>query len=114
MSGLRGVFAGVLALVALQAVVSTDASSKRVRGLFGDAAGLVERALSPAVPAIPDRRAAAGQEDGGGQQDGGGGGLLVPPWLGPMAPFLIPGEHEHRRPKTPKPPKTAPRRAMPA
>ena len=55
----RGVFAGVLTLAALYRLGTTPAASKRVGGAFSDVAGLIERALSPDVPAIPDRRAAA-------------------------------------------------------
>lgn len=50
----RGVFAGALALIALEAVLRTDASADRAGGLLVSVAGVVERILSPAVPAIPD------------------------------------------------------------
>lgn len=52
----RGIFAGSLALIALQAVVATDQSANRVGGMLTGIADLVRRAMSPAVAAIPDRR----------------------------------------------------------
>lgn len=55
MSGFRGVLAGVLVLVALEAVLSTDTAANRTSGVFGALAGLVDRLLDPNVAAIPDR-----------------------------------------------------------
>ena len=52
---LRGAVTAWLALIALQAV-SSRGGSGRVASFFGDVDGLVQRALSPDVPAIPDRR----------------------------------------------------------
>lgn len=49
----RGVFTGALMLIALEAVVRTNQSADRVGGLLEDLGGLVRRAMSPAVPAIP-------------------------------------------------------------
>ncbi len=62
MKGLRGLLAGVLALIALQAVVGSDQAAKRAGGAVSLLAGMAERLLSPDVPAIPDRRAAAGTQ----------------------------------------------------
>jgi hypothetical protein len=55
---LRGAMTAWLGLIALQAV-STTGGSGRISALFGDVNRLVERALDPKVPAIPDRRTAA-------------------------------------------------------
>jgi hypothetical protein len=55
---LRGAVTAWLGLIVLQAVVSTGGSG-RVAGAFTGIAGLVNRALDPNVPAIPDRRAGA-------------------------------------------------------
>ena len=52
----RGMAAGFLGLIALQAV-GTRGGSGRVAEAFSDVAGLIERVMSPEVPAIPDRRA---------------------------------------------------------
>lgn len=50
----RGVFTGALALIALEAVLRTNESADRFGGLIVSAANLVDKAMSPAVPAIPD------------------------------------------------------------
>jgi hypothetical protein len=52
---LRGMAAGFLGLIALQAV-GTKGGSGRIAEAFGDVAGLIQRAFDPNVPAIPDRR----------------------------------------------------------
>ena len=57
-SGVRGILAGALALVALQAVVQAPAS-RRVAGLLGVPAAVAARFLDPRIPAIPERKAAA-------------------------------------------------------
>ncbi|MGI8685124.1 MAG: hypothetical protein ACR2MO_08580 [Acidimicrobiales bacterium] len=49
-SGLRGLLAGSLALVALQAVVGSRQGSDRVGGLALSAGRVAESFLSPAVP----------------------------------------------------------------
>jgi hypothetical protein len=54
----RGVVTAWLALIALQAVSKTG--SGQVASFFTDVDNLVQRALSPNVPAIPDRRAGVG------------------------------------------------------
>lgn len=51
----RGAATAWLALIALQAV-STRGGSGRIAALLTDVNGLIERALDPNVPAIPDRR----------------------------------------------------------
>ena len=50
----RGALAAWLGLITLQAVASSG--SGRVASAFADVAGLVDRVIDPAVPAIPDRR----------------------------------------------------------
>jgi len=55
---LQGAVTAWLALIALSAIGSKGGSG-RVASLFADVDGLVQRALSPNVPAIPDRRGAA-------------------------------------------------------
>lgn len=50
----RGVFAGSLALIALEAVLRTNQSASRVGSFLTISADLVRRAMSPAVPAIPE------------------------------------------------------------
>lgn len=52
----RGIFSGVLALGALQAVLSTDAAAERAGGLLYVVGYGVRAFLSPLVPAIPDLR----------------------------------------------------------
>ena len=51
---LRGILAGSLALVALQAVTATNASAGRVGGMLSAVATGVRVLLDPAVPLIPD------------------------------------------------------------
>ena len=59
MKGTLGwMFTTWLALIALQ-TLSTQCASGRVSSLFADVNSLVQRALDPNVPAIPDRTAAA-------------------------------------------------------
>lgn len=55
MSALKGVIAGVGVLVALPAVAQAG-SKGRVSSLFGIVDQVVQRALDPKVPLIPDRR----------------------------------------------------------
>lgn len=56
MKGTLGwMFTTWLALIALQ-TLSTTGASGRVASLFTDVNSLVQRALDPTVPAIPDRR----------------------------------------------------------
>lgn len=50
----RGAFTGALALIALEAILRTNQSADRFGGLLVSAASLVDRVMSPAVPAIPD------------------------------------------------------------
>lgn len=52
----RGMFSGVLVLTALQAVVSSPAAAGRFGGMVTGLASIVEHALSPFEPAIPDLR----------------------------------------------------------
>ena len=56
MSAFRGAITGALSLIALQAVVSSDASATRTGQLFTDVSSLITRAFDPAVPLIPDLR----------------------------------------------------------
>ena len=64
---LRGMVTAWLGLVVLQ-TVSTKGGSGRVAGLFTDLDNLVQRALNPTIPAIPDRRAGAGSSTAGAAQ----------------------------------------------
>lgn len=60
MTGLRGVLAGSLALIALHTLVAYRGPSRRLAELAGPqglAVRLVERFLDPTVPGIPDRSA---------------------------------------------------------
>lgn len=50
----RGIFSGALALIALEAIVRTDASAQRFGGLLSTIGSLTRSAMSPLVPAIPD------------------------------------------------------------
>jgi hypothetical protein len=54
----RGAVSAWLALIVLQTVMTKG--SDQVAGALAGINGLVQRALSPNVPAIPDRRAGAG------------------------------------------------------
>ncbi|KAB2809298.1 hypothetical protein F9L07_19860 [Pimelobacter simplex] len=60
----RGLFSGALALIALEALVRTDASAGRLGGLLDGVGSLIRSAMSPAVPAIPDL---SGSSSAGGQ-----------------------------------------------
>jgi hypothetical protein len=74
--GFRGAVTAWLALIALQAISTRDGSG-RVASLFGDIDHLVQRALNPKVPAIPDRataRARASARDAGGAAMGNAAG----------------------------------------
>lgn len=78
----RGLLSGVLALVALQAVLSTDESASRVGSGLGWIADLVKSALDPSVAAIPDL---AGIGTGDDFTDGYDGGR--PWWESEEDPF---------------------------
>lgn len=60
MSASFGFVGGVLALTALDAVVSSKGATDNVSGLLGTAAAIIRRLSDPSIPAIPDRRAGAG------------------------------------------------------
>lgn len=51
---LRSILAGALALVALEAVVSTPAAAGRFGSMLTGTGKLVRHLLDPSVPAIPD------------------------------------------------------------
>lgn len=72
---LRGLFAGALALIALEAVVRSEESASRFGGLFTGLADLVSSAMSPSVPLVPDLAGVgtAPYGSGGGSQPRGGG-----------------------------------------
>ena len=66
---MSGIFAGALALAALQAVVGSSTRSSRIGGLFGTLAIGVRKFLSPYEPLIEDRYARhAGSALGRGAQ----------------------------------------------
>lgn len=52
----RGVFTGILALVALETVVRTNESAGRFGALLEGAGAITRRVMSPAVAAIPETR----------------------------------------------------------
>lgn len=56
MSARVGFVGGVLALTALEAVVSSRGASGRVSGALNGVASLIQRISDPEVPAIPDLR----------------------------------------------------------
>lgn len=56
MSTLSGVIAGALALVALEAAVSSQDAAGAISATGKAAAGLVGRLVDPTVPAVPDLR----------------------------------------------------------
>lgn len=58
MRALTSALTAALALIALQAVVSRGGSG-RVAQAFSAAQAVIDRALDPTVPAIPDRTATA-------------------------------------------------------
>lgn len=85
----RGVFSGVLALVALEAIVRTNASATRFGAMFTALGSAAEWFMSPSVPGIPDIAGrgtpdplshlngggtAGGKGSGGGGKASGGGG----------------------------------------
>ncbi|MBB3043923.1 hypothetical protein [Nocardioides soli] len=73
----RGVFTGILALVALQALVGRRDSAERVGEGFEWLSTLASAALDPSKPAIPDLAGvgpALNDGDSGGDSGGGGGG----------------------------------------
>lgn len=78
----RGFAAGALGLIALQGLTS-DKSAGKVSGLVGTITGLVDRALDPNVPAIPDHSTkSSASSSGGGSMAGGGkatGAGVLPP-----------------------------------
>lgn len=55
---LRGILTGVLSLVVLETLLSSDAAASRVGSAGNVIASLIRRAISPAVPLIPDLRPA--------------------------------------------------------
>jgi hypothetical protein len=57
----RGIFTGALALIALEAIVRSDASATRFGSLLTGVGALTRAVMSPAVPAIPDLSGNAGQ-----------------------------------------------------
>lgn len=56
---MRGVLTAVLALIALEAVVKSNASATRFGQLFTSTAGILQHILDPTVPAIPDLTASS-------------------------------------------------------
>lgn len=74
MTGIRGVLAGVLALVALEALVSTQGAADRTAGALGGLATFAQRVLDPAVAAIPRKR---------------GGAVVGAIYEGPTGPVVI-------------------------
>jgi hypothetical protein len=76
-TGWRGMFTGMLALVALEAVVSRTEAAGRIGGALTGLAGMVSHLLSPAEPLVPDLRAKkAAATPKPDSRKGGGGGLI--------------------------------------
>lgn len=70
----RGVLSGSLALIALQASLSSDEATGRVGRMFGHVADLARRLIDPSIAAIPDLSTGAGSPaatPGAGGQAGG-------------------------------------------
>lgn len=61
MSARVGFVGGVLALTALEAVLSSRHATGRVTGAFAGLATLLQHIADPTIPAIPDLRPAAAQ-----------------------------------------------------
>lgn len=57
---MRGILAGSLLLVALEAALSSDEATSRVGKMWGHLADLSRRLIDPSVAAIPDVTAGAG------------------------------------------------------
>lgn len=68
---MRGILAGSLLLIALQAALSSDEATSRVGKMLGHLADLSRRLIDPGVAAIPDLAADAGPLSGPGAGRGG-------------------------------------------
>lgn len=51
---MRSIFAGILALTLLDAVVSSQQSAQRFGGIFTSAANVLAWVMDPTIPGIPD------------------------------------------------------------
>lgn len=54
MGGVRGAAVAVLSLTALETVVSSTGAADRTSGILSGVASIIDRVLSPTVPAIPN------------------------------------------------------------
>lgn len=76
-SGIRGVLAGALTLIALEVVVQTPAAG-RVAGLFAVPGQIARRFLDPTIPAIPEIRGKGSAAQAAGAAVAGIGAVFLP------------------------------------
>lgn len=65
----RGIFAGALALIALQTLVGSNEAAGRFGAMLSSIGDLARAAIDPAVPAIPDLTAAVEDDDNADARD---------------------------------------------
>lgn len=75
---MRGVLAGVLTLIALQALTANDKATKQSGALLNWVASGVKHALSPTVAAIPTRKPPPKQAAKKPDSTGSTGGVVLP------------------------------------
>lgn len=88
MSASFGFIGGVLALTALDAVVTSKGATDNVTGLLGTASTIIRHLADPTVPAIPDRAGVSGGVTG---TPGTGSGPKMGVTPQPGQPFYEPG-----------------------
>lgn len=96
---LRGAVTAWMGLIVLQ-TVGTAGGSGKVAALFGDLNGLVTRALSADVPAIPDRRAGARGTAIAGADGTGADGTHG--YLDPRGRYIPPSDSTIPQPNAPQ------------
>jgi hypothetical protein len=106
MRGLRGMFVGVLTLIALETIVSTAGAASRTSGLLRSTANGVAHLLDPNMAAIPivgvpKSARWIGHAPAGGSSTSGATYSTVPP--ADRAPIVAPPPANNK----PKPPKSA-------
>jgi hypothetical protein len=82
--------AGALALIVLQAVVSSRSAPGAVGGIFGSLAAAVGRFLDPTVPGLPGANPSAGMGSAGPAGTPGGFALSTPPATVPQSYPVVP------------------------
>jgi hypothetical protein len=75
---MRSLFAGILALTLLDAVVSSQESAQRFGGIFTSLANILNWVMDPTVPAIPDLSGGSSNSKSD-YTDPGSTGLIPPP-----------------------------------